>query len=147
MAAKGIDAKGYYCDVTDEAQVQEMVAKIEQELGTIDILVNNAGIIKRIPMTEMSVEDFRQVVDIDLNATFITAKAVIRLSGGGLSAGIYGYVPDYVNPPKGCRFCPRCPYAKKICETEKPPMTEIAPDHTVACFRFGGEEQEKGGEA
>lgn len=77
MAAKGIDAKGYYCDVTDEAQVQEMVAKIEQELGTIDILVNNAGIIKRIPMTEMSVEDFRQVVDIDLNATFITAKAVI----------------------------------------------------------------------
>lgn len=77
IAAKGIDAKGYYCDVTDEAQVQEMVAKIEQELGTIDILVNNAGIIKRIPMTEMSVEDFRQVVDIDLNATFITAKAVI----------------------------------------------------------------------
>lgn len=74
-------------------------------------------------------------------------SCVPRLSGGGLSAGIYGYVPDYVNPPKGCRFCPRCPYAKKICETEKPPMTEIAPDHTVACFRFGGEEQEKGGEA
>ena len=58
-----------------------------------------------------------------------------------------GDLPTPFNPPKGCRFCPRCPYAKKICETEKPPMTEIAPDHTVACFRFGGEEQEKGGEA
>lgn len=75
--AKGIDAKWYICDVTDEAQVQKMVADIEKELGVIDILVNNAGIIKRIPMTEMSVEEFRQVVDIDLNAPFICAKAVI----------------------------------------------------------------------
>ena len=74
---KGIEAKGYLCDVTDEAQVQKMVADIEASLGTIDILVNNAGIIKRIPMTEMSAEEFRQVVDIDLNAPFIMAKAVI----------------------------------------------------------------------
>ena len=75
--AKGIDAKGYICDVTKEDEVKAMVADIEKELGTIDILVNNAGIIKRIPMTEMSVEDFRQVVDIDLNAPFIVSKAVI----------------------------------------------------------------------
>ena len=75
--AKGIDAKGYICDVTDEEQVANMVADIEKELGTIDILVNNAGIIKRIPMTEMSVAEFRQVIDIDLNAPFIVSKAVI----------------------------------------------------------------------
>ena len=75
--AKGIDAKGYICDVTDEEQVKKMVADIENELGVIDILVNNAGIIKRIPMTEMSVEDFKQVVDIDLTAPFIVSKAVL----------------------------------------------------------------------
>ena len=75
--AKGIEAHGYICDVTDEEQVKAMVADIEKELGVIDILVNNAGIIKRIPMTEMSVEDFRQVIDIDLNAPFIVSKAVI----------------------------------------------------------------------
>ena len=75
--AKGIDAKGYICDVTDEEQVKNMVADIEKELGVIDILVNNAGIIKRIPMTEMSVEDFKQVIDIDLNAPFIVSKAVL----------------------------------------------------------------------
>ena len=51
-AAKGIEAKGYICDVTNEEQVKEMVASIEKDLGVIDILVNNAGIIKRIPMTE-----------------------------------------------------------------------------------------------
>lgn len=75
--AKGIDAKGYICDVTDEEQVANMVADIEKELGSIDILVNNAGIIKRIPMTEMSAAEFRQVIDIDLNAPFIVSKAVI----------------------------------------------------------------------
>ena len=74
---KGIEAKGYICDVTDEQQVAKMVADIEAELGTVDILVNNAGIIKRIHMHEMSAEEFRQVVDIDLNAPFIVSKAVI----------------------------------------------------------------------
>ena len=72
-----ITAKGFLCDVTDEAQVVQMVSEIEKELGVIDILVNNAGIIKRIPMHEMSTEDFRQVVDIDLTAPFIVSKAVI----------------------------------------------------------------------
>ena len=74
---KGIAAKGYVCDVTDEAAVNSLVAQIEKEVGIIDILVNNAGIIKRIPMTEMSAAEFRQVIDVDLNAPFIVAKAVI----------------------------------------------------------------------
>ena len=73
----GVDAKGYVCDVTDEDAVYEMVAKIEKEVGVIDILVNNAGIIKRIPMIEMKASEFRQVIDVDLNAPFIVSKAVI----------------------------------------------------------------------
>ena len=76
-AEKGIDAKGYYCDVTNEEDVVKMVADIERDLGTIDILVNNAGIIKRVPMLEMEAKDFRQVVDIDLVAPYIVSKAVI----------------------------------------------------------------------
>ena len=73
----GVEAHGYVCDVTDEDAVNEMVAKIEKEVGVIDILVNNAGIIKRIPMIEMTAAQFRQVIDVDLNAPFICAKAVI----------------------------------------------------------------------
>ena len=76
-AEKGIDAKGYVCDVTNEEAVQALVKQIEQEVGAIDILVNNAGIIRRIPMTEMSAAEFRKVIDVDLNAPFICAKAVI----------------------------------------------------------------------
>ena len=74
---KGIKAHGFVCDVTDEDAVNALVKKVEAEIGTIDILVNNAGIIKRIPMHEMSAEDFRKVIDVDLNAPFICAKAVI----------------------------------------------------------------------
>lgn len=73
----GIKAYGYVCDVTDEDAVNELVAKIEKEVGVIDILVNNAGIIKRIPMLEMKASEFRQVIDVDLNAPFIVSKAVI----------------------------------------------------------------------
>ncbi|MDD5897728.1 MAG: gluconate 5-dehydrogenase [Clostridia bacterium] len=75
--AEGIQAHGYVCDVTSEDAVQALVARVQQEVGVIDILVNNAGIIKRIPMIEMSAADFRKVIDVDLNAPFICAKAVI----------------------------------------------------------------------
>ncbi len=75
--AEGIEAHGYVCDVTDESAVSEFISKVEREVGIVDILVNNAGIIKRIPMCEMSAEDFRKVIDVDLNAPFIMSKAVI----------------------------------------------------------------------
>ena len=84
--AAGIPVHGYVCDITDENAVNATLEKIEKEVGVVDILVNNAGIIKRIPMLEMSASDFRQVIDIDLNAPFIVAKAVIPSmikKGGG----------------------------------------------------------------
>ena len=74
----GIDnVTGFVCDVTDEAAVQNMVAQIEEKTGCVDILVNNAGIIRRVPMTEMAPEEFRKVIDVDLIAPYIVAKAVI----------------------------------------------------------------------
>lgn len=77
-AAEGItDIKGWPTDVTDAGKVAELIATVEKEVGPVDILVNNAGIIKRIPMCEMAEEDFRRVVDVDLVAPFIVAKAVL----------------------------------------------------------------------
>jgi gluconate 5-dehydrogenase len=73
----GIKAHGYVCDVTNEDMVNEFISRVEKEVGIIDILVNNAGIIKRIPMCDMTAADFRQVIDVDLNAPFIVSKAVI----------------------------------------------------------------------
>lgn len=74
---EGIDVFTIVFDVTDEAQVDSAISTIEKEVGTIDILVNNAGIIKRIPILDMPVSDFRQVIDVDLVAPFIVAKRVV----------------------------------------------------------------------
>jgi len=75
--AVGIDAKGYVCDVTDESAVRAMIAFIESEVAPVDILVNNAGIIKRTPMHEMEEKDFRSVINVNLVAPFVVAKAVL----------------------------------------------------------------------
>lgn len=73
----GIEAYGAVFDVTDEDAVNKFVADVAQKVGPIDILVNNAGIIKRIPMHEMTLREWEQVIDIDLNGPFICAKAVL----------------------------------------------------------------------
>ena len=73
---KGIDAKGYLFDVTDEQAVAEGVARIEREAGTIDILVNNAGIIKRIPALEMTLPEWNEVIATDLTSPFLMSRAV-----------------------------------------------------------------------
>lgn len=74
---KGIEAYGEVCDVTDEDAVAAFARTIEEKFGGVDILVNNAGIIRRVPMCEMSAEEFRKVIDVDLNAPYIVSKAVI----------------------------------------------------------------------
>ncbi|WP_130837432.1 gluconate 5-dehydrogenase [Lachnoclostridium sp. Marseille-P6806] len=83
---RGIDADGYVCDVTDERQVAELVEDVEEKYGAVDILVNNAGIIKRIPMTEMTKEQWEQVISVDLTGPFLCAKVVLpgmlRRGGG-----------------------------------------------------------------
>lgn len=73
----GVKARGYVCNVSDEASVRELVAQIRDEVGVIDILVNNAGINKRVPLAEMEVEDFSHVIGVDLIAPFIVSKAVL----------------------------------------------------------------------
>lgn len=76
--SQGIKAVGYKFDVSNEADVKANIDKIESEVGQIDILVNNAGIIKRTPLAEMEVEEFKQVIEIDLVSPFIVSKHVVK---------------------------------------------------------------------
>ena len=76
--AEGVEARGYVADVTRENEVTALVGSIGRDFGTTpDILVNNAGVIQRTPMLEMSVDDYRRVVDVDLTGPFICAKAAL----------------------------------------------------------------------
>ncbi|MEA1786977.1 gluconate 5-dehydrogenase [Arenibacter sp. GZD96] len=76
--SQGIHAVGYRFDVTDESQVIKSITQIESEVGTVDILVNNAGIIKRTLLEDMPVEDFKQVLEVDLVSPFIVSKHVVK---------------------------------------------------------------------
>ncbi len=84
-AADGIDVFAIAFDVTKEEEVERGIGIIESEVGPVDILVNNAGMIKRVPILDMAVEDFRQVIDVDLVAPFIVSKRVVpsMISRGG----------------------------------------------------------------
>ncbi|MFN8258094.1 MAG: gluconate 5-dehydrogenase [Bacteroidales bacterium] len=76
LKKENIEALTLNFDVTSETDVDNGISRIENKLGIIDILVNNAGIIKRTPILDMAVSDFKQVIDIDLIAPLIVSKRV-----------------------------------------------------------------------
>lgn len=76
--SEGHKVHNFIFDVTDESKAKEHVDKIEDEIGPIDILINNAGIIKRQPLKDMDVEEYRRVIDVDLVGPFIMAKQVVK---------------------------------------------------------------------
>jgi gluconate 5-dehydrogenase len=84
--SRGLRAHGYLFDVTDESAVGSAVARIEEEVGPIDILVNNAGIIKRVPLLEMALDEWEEVIRTDLTGVFVMTRPVARRMierGGG----------------------------------------------------------------
>ena len=74
---EGLDVFTLIFNVTDEAEVDKGISLIERTMGPVDILVNNAGIIKRIPILKMSVDEYKQVIDVDLVAPLIVSKRVV----------------------------------------------------------------------
>lgn len=74
---EGLDVYILKFDVTDETDVDRGITEIEKNVGTVGILVNNAGIIKRIPILNMAVKEFKQVIDVDLVAPFVVSKRVV----------------------------------------------------------------------
>jgi gluconate 5-dehydrogenase len=74
---EGLDVFTLKFDVTNESDVDKGISLIEKTLGSVDILVNNAGIIKRIPIIDMAIADFKNIIDVDLVAPLIVSKRVI----------------------------------------------------------------------
>ncbi len=77
FATENMEVYTLVFDVTNEQDVNRGISEIEKNVGPIDILVNNAGIIKRIPILDMPVADFKQVIDVDLIAPLIVSKRVV----------------------------------------------------------------------
>ena len=77
LRKEGIDAYTIVFDVTNEEQVDQAISTLEKEVGPVDILVNNAALIKRVPIVDMAVSDFREIIDVDLVAPMIVSKRVV----------------------------------------------------------------------
>src|SRR5205814_6574595 len=103
LSALGVRALGLRCDVTNVNDVRAMVDRAKAELGSVDILVNNAGRAWVAPVTTMSVEDWRRVLDVNLSGAFLCSQAagnvMIAQGGGkiiniGSGAGLGGAMPE-----------------------------------------------------
>lgn len=79
VAVAAIDgASGYAFDITDSEAAADNIAAIERDLGPIDILINNAGIQRRRPLEEFSLDDWRELMRINVEGMFIVSQAVAR---------------------------------------------------------------------
>jgi glucose 1-dehydrogenase len=78
IGAAGGTALAVQADVSDEAAVEQLFAAMTDELGGIDILVNNAGIQRDAPLVDMSLDDWRAVLDVNLTGQFLCARAAAR---------------------------------------------------------------------
>ena len=79
ITRRGGRALGVPCDVTDEAQVEAMVARVRETYGGVDILVNNAGILGGMSVLEMPLDRWNRQVAVNLTGTFLCTKHVGRL--------------------------------------------------------------------
>jgi len=132
-------------DVTIQNQVLQLIGDILDEMNFSAILVSQAlGLVKKFVDriyvfyggTVVEVAKTQRIFDNPVHPyTRGLIESTPKLTGGGFSAGIAGQTPDYVNPPSGCRFHPRCPNSSKECKTEKPEMVRVEKDHYVACWR------------
>ncbi len=134
-------------DVTIQAQIMKLLDELVGELGNAVILItHDMGVAaefcdKIAVMYAGNVVEYGEVYSIFDNPlhpyTRGLLKAVPQVGRSEELVGIPGTVPDLVNPPTGCRFHPRCPKAKKVCEESSPNLKEIESGHFVACHFIG----------
>ncbi|TWS20121.1 glucose 1-dehydrogenase [Tsukamurella asaccharolytica] len=85
VEAEGCRALAVACDVSDPEACNIVIARAMEEFGRVDVLVNNAGIAASVPATRELPEDFRRVIDVNLNGTYWMAQAAGRVMGPGSS--------------------------------------------------------------
>ena len=140
------DEPGTALDVTIQDQIHRLLATLVEDNEVSLIMVTHSLAVARelvdrtYVMYAGNIVEVSKTKDLFKNAmhpyTQGLMKCVPRLLGKGISEGIYGYIPEYVNPLQGCRFFPRCPDVTEICKKMKPPIVKITDEHFVACHKY-----------
>lgn len=146
------DEPGTSLDVTIQDQVLRLIRTLVEEKNTSIILISHTlGIVRELT-DRVYVMYAGNMVEVSATKKLFAhplhpytqglISTVPRLTGGGIASGIPGRIPDYLNPPSGCRFHPRCPYVMDICPKQKPPLYRVDQDHEVACFLYQDQQKD-----
>jgi len=140
------DEPGTALDVTIKDQVLKLLDTLTKKMGSSFILISHAlGAVKNITdrtyvMYAGSMVETAKTEDLFHNPKHPYSIGLInstpKLSGEGVGEGIPGRIPDYYNPPKGCRFNPRCSQVMDLCKKEKPKFFKYNNQHYVACYLY-----------
>jgi len=140
------DEPGTALDVTVQAQTLALMRELTDAAGAAVLLItHNLGVVRNFAQRVYVMYAGSIVEEAPVAELFAAPRhpytqalfaAVPRLTGEALPVGIEGGVPDYRDPPPGCRFHPRCPQARPECRLP-PPIVEVAPGHSVACVLYG----------
>lgn len=155
------DEPGTALDVTVQGQIHKLLRElVEKQHRSLIMITHSLGVVRELAdriyvMYAGNIVESCVTTELFANPLHPYTQGLLdcvpRLSGGGISAGIYGYIPSYVDPPKGCRFFNRCPHCTERCKQEKPGLYLVSADHMVSCFLYenrqasGGVDSEKEG--
>lgn len=133
-------------DVTIQDQVLKTLRqRVDEKESALILITHSLGVAREIAdriyvmyagnmvETASAAELFRECLH---PYTQRLMNCIPKLTGGGIAKGIPGHIPNYLDPPTGCRFAPRCPHATSQCTEAMPPMYEAAPGHFVACYLY-----------
>lgn len=133
-------------DVTIQDQVLNLMKNLsEQKKMSLILITHSLGVARLMTdriyvMYAGNIVETAKTEEIFENASHPYTKGLLasipKLTGEGIMEGIEGRIPDYLNPPEGCRFCSRCSLALEKCKTELPPLYDIGNGHKVACFQY-----------
>jgi len=142
------DEPGTSLDVTIQDQVLRLLHNLAIEKNTSIVLITHTlGVVRELTDRVYVMYAGTMVESAPTKMLFENPhfpytrglmQSVPRLSGGGVAEGIPGRIPNYLDPPPGCRFHPRCPHVMDICRQEKPPAYTVGEGHQVTCFLYRG---------
>jgi len=133
-------------DVTIQAQILNLIKELQKKFGSsIIYITHDFGVVAELcdrvaVMYAGNVCEVADVYEIFKNPLHPYTKALLESIPRPNKSfkSIPGTIPNLINPPSGCRFHPRCPYAVEKCRSEVPRLIEVNKDHFVACHLIGG---------
>ncbi len=133
-------------DVTIQDQVLNLIRVLVQDKGTSLILITHSLAVAREMTDRIYVMYAGEMIEVASAEDIFEhpyhpytnglLDSIPKFTGEGIGEGIPGRLPNYLNPPLGCRFYPRCDKAMPECETSTPPPFEMENRHQVACFLY-----------